>query len=108
MKLFITCPKGLELLLEDELAALGAQEIKQKVAGVACEGELELAYRICLWSRLANRVLLPLVEADVRQPMNCTQWLTKLTGLSTCDHRGLSLSTSTAAQRRSTTPISVR
>ena len=65
MKLFITCPKGLELLLEQELADLGAQEIRQKVAGVSCEGELELAYRICLWSRLANRVLLPLLEAEV-------------------------------------------
>jgi len=65
MKLFITCPKGLELLLEEELTALGAHSLKQTVAGVSCEGELELAYRICLWSRLANRVLMPLAEGEV-------------------------------------------
>jgi len=64
MKLFLTCPKGLELLLEEELQQLGATETKQTVAGVQCQGELEDAYRICLWSRLANRVLLPLYEGE--------------------------------------------
>lgn len=62
MKYFVTCPKGLEQLLAEELAELGAQAPAQTVAGVRVEGELELAYRICLWSRLANRVLLQLVE----------------------------------------------
>jgi 23S rRNA (guanine2445-N2)-methyltransferase / 23S rRNA (guanine2069-N7)-methyltransferase len=65
MKFFVTCPKGLEQLLAQELVELGAQAPAQTVAGVQAEGELELAYRICLWSRLANRVLLPLVEGDV-------------------------------------------
>jgi Predicted N6-adenine-specific DNA methylase len=57
MQLFITCPKGLENLLQDELTQLGAAEVRQTVAGVSCEAELETAYRICLWSRLGNRVL---------------------------------------------------
>jgi 23S rRNA (guanine2445-N2)-methyltransferase / 23S rRNA (guanine2069-N7)-methyltransferase len=64
MKLFLTCPKGLELLLEEELHQLGIEETKQTVAGVQCKGELEDAYRICLWSRLANRVLMPVFEGD--------------------------------------------
>ncbi|WP_299181827.1 bifunctional 23S rRNA (guanine(2069)-N(7))-methyltransferase RlmK/23S rRNA (guanine(2445)-N(2))-methyltransferase RlmL [uncultured Neptuniibacter sp.] len=64
MKLFLTCPKGLELLLEEELHQLGVAETKQTVAGVQCQGELEDAYRICLWSRLANRVLMPLFEGE--------------------------------------------
>jgi 23S rRNA (guanine2445-N2)-methyltransferase / 23S rRNA (guanine2069-N7)-methyltransferase len=64
MKLFLTCPKGLELLLEQELHQLGLPETRQTVAGVYCEGELEDAYRICLWSRLANRVLMPLLETE--------------------------------------------
>jgi 23S rRNA (guanine2445-N2)-methyltransferase / 23S rRNA (guanine2069-N7)-methyltransferase len=55
-----TCPKGLELLLANELQELGATGVKETVAAVHFEGSLELAYRACLWSRLANRVLMPL------------------------------------------------
>ena len=55
-----TCPKGLELLLANELQGLGASGVKETVAAVHFEGSLELAYRACLWSRLANRILLPL------------------------------------------------
>jgi 23S rRNA (guanine2445-N2)-methyltransferase / 23S rRNA (guanine2069-N7)-methyltransferase len=59
---FATCPKNLEGLLEEELIALGARQTKQTVAGVKFVGDLALAYRCCLWSRLANRILLPLSE----------------------------------------------
>lgn len=59
---FATCPKNLEGLLETELATFGATETKQTVAGVKFVGELEIAYRACLWSRLANRILLPLTN----------------------------------------------
>ncbi|HEX7325521.1 MAG TPA: bifunctional 23S rRNA (guanine(2069)-N(7))-methyltransferase RlmK/23S rRNA (guanine(2445)-N(2))-methyltransferase RlmL [Rhodanobacteraceae bacterium] len=58
---FATCPKGLEYLLRDELAALGA-EAHEALAGVHFEGPLECAYRACLESRLASRVLLPVGE----------------------------------------------
>ena len=61
-RFFATCPKGLETLLADELAALGGAQVKTTVAGVFFEGTLEAAYRACLWSRLANRVMLPLAE----------------------------------------------
>lgn len=57
---FATCPKGLEGLLAAELAGLGATEIKQTVAGVAFAGTAETAYRACLWSRLASRILMTL------------------------------------------------
>jgi len=59
---FATCPKNLEGLLEKELISLGAQNTKQTVAGVKFVGDLALAYHACLWSRLANRILLPLAE----------------------------------------------
>ena len=62
MRFFATCPKGLEYLLRDELAALGATESREALAGVHFEGELEIAYRACLWSRLASRVLMPMAE----------------------------------------------
>ncbi|MGB2054670.1 MAG: 23S rRNA (guanine(2445)-N(2))/(guanine(2069)-N(7))-methyltransferase, partial [Porticoccaceae bacterium] len=55
-----TCPKGLELLLANELRDLGATAVKETVAAVHFEGALDVAYRTCLWSRLANRVLMPL------------------------------------------------
>ncbi|MDG2035279.1 MAG: bifunctional 23S rRNA (guanine(2069)-N(7))-methyltransferase RlmK/23S rRNA (guanine(2445)-N(2))-methyltransferase RlmL [Pseudomonadales bacterium] len=56
-----TCPKGMEQLLADELGAIGASEVKQTVAAVHFQGTLQVAYRACLWSRLANRILMPLL-----------------------------------------------
>jgi 23S rRNA (guanine2445-N2)-methyltransferase / 23S rRNA (guanine2069-N7)-methyltransferase len=61
---FATCPKGLEYLLRDELLALGAEEAREALAGVYFSGPLGIAYRACLWSRLASRVLMPLAEFD--------------------------------------------
>lgn len=62
-KFFATCPKGLEYLLRDELVALDA-EAREALAGVHFEGDIEVAYRACLWSRLASRVMMPLAEFD--------------------------------------------
>jgi 23S rRNA (guanine2069-N7)-methyltransferase / 23S rRNA (guanine2445-N2)-methyltransferase len=61
---FAACPKGLEALLGAELAALGAIATRETVAGVYFEGPLAIAYRACLWSRLANRVMLPIAKVD--------------------------------------------
>ena len=58
--LFATASRGLEPLLAKELAALGAQSVKEQGGGVAFEGDLATAYRACLESRLASRILLPL------------------------------------------------
>jgi 23S rRNA (guanine2445-N2)-methyltransferase / 23S rRNA (guanine2069-N7)-methyltransferase len=55
---FATCPKGIEGLLAAELAGFAASDIKETVAGVAFAGTLETAYRACLWSRLASRILM--------------------------------------------------
>lgn len=60
LRFFATCSKGLEQLLFEELQSLGAEEVKATVAGVHFEGPLATAYRACLWSRLANRIVLPL------------------------------------------------
>ena len=61
---FATCPKGLEYLLRDELVALGADDVREALAGVHFGGGIAAAYRACLWSRLASRVLMPLAEFD--------------------------------------------
>ena len=68
LKLFATCPKGIEPLLADELRALAAEGVRETRAGVAFEGTLATAYRACLWSRLANRILLPLKSFPAPSP----------------------------------------
>jgi 23S rRNA (guanine2445-N2)-methyltransferase / 23S rRNA (guanine2069-N7)-methyltransferase len=65
-QLFATCPKAMEMILSDELKTLGAQQIKPTLAGVAFTGTLETTYRVCLWSRTANRILLALSEFEVK------------------------------------------
>ncbi|NNM59658.1 MAG: bifunctional 23S rRNA (guanine(2069)-N(7))-methyltransferase RlmK/23S rRNA (guanine(2445)-N(2))-methyltransferase RlmL [Legionellales bacterium] len=62
---FITCPKGIEILLADELTQFGATTVKLSMAGVYATGSLEFAYRTCLWSRLANRILYRLAKEPI-------------------------------------------
>lgn len=62
LHLFVTCARGLGDLLVEELQALGAASTREQPGGVACTGDLEFAYRACLWSRVASRVLLLLAE----------------------------------------------
>lgn len=59
---FATAPNGVADLLAAEMRALGAASVAEARAGVRFEGTLETAYRACLWSRVANRILLPLTE----------------------------------------------
>lgn len=59
-KFFATCPKGLESLLFNELNALQASSVKETVAGVSFSGDMNLAMRVCLYSRFASRILLVL------------------------------------------------
>ena len=62
---FATCPKGLEEPLREELIDIGAGSIRLSLAGVGFDGELRTLYRVCLWSRLANRILLELDAFDI-------------------------------------------
>lgn len=55
-----TCPAGVGVYLAQELAHLGAESIVERPVGVTFEGALGLAYRVCLWSRMANRIVLEL------------------------------------------------
>lgn len=57
---FASSPKGLELLLKEELIELGAQDCRETMAGVSFKSDQLTAYKICLWSRLASRVTLQL------------------------------------------------
>lgn len=66
--------------MAEELQAIGAEGVKETVAAVHFQGSMEVAYRACLWSRLANRILMPLHsfmlnEADdLYQECNDISW----------------------------------
>lgn len=57
---FATCPKGLENLLFRELEDLKASSVKETVSGVSFSGNMELAMRVCLYSRFASRIIMNL------------------------------------------------
>lgn len=60
LEFFATCPKGFEKLLAQELESLHIKKVRSLSGQVAFYGLLANAYRVCLWSRLASRVILVL------------------------------------------------
>lgn len=68
LRFFATAPKGMEGLLANELRQLEAADVQPGRAGVGFEGDLGCAYRICLWSRIANRVLMPITTFPASSP----------------------------------------
>ena len=66
--LFATVSRGMEPLLAAELTSIRAGNVETGRSGVSFEGGMEIAYRACLWSRFANRVLLPLSRFPARTP----------------------------------------
>jgi len=63
--LALTSP-GIEILLAEELSTLGAEQVVQKPEGVYFSASLALGYKVCLWSRLATRVLLQIGKSDAK------------------------------------------
>jgi putative N6-adenine-specific DNA methylase len=55
-------------LLADELRDLRMERVKPQRGGVGFAGRWEDAWRACLWSRIAVRILLPLTEYPCRGP----------------------------------------
>ena len=55
----------MEGLLADELRAFGAPGVRESRAGVHFGGTVEHAYRACLFSRLASRVLFVLTRLEI-------------------------------------------
>ncbi|MFP4510877.1 MAG: bifunctional 23S rRNA (guanine(2069)-N(7))-methyltransferase RlmK/23S rRNA (guanine(2445)-N(2))-methyltransferase RlmL [Spirochaetaceae bacterium] len=66
LQLFVSCPLFNEALLASEIAAVSsAHDIREGNSGVYCSASPEDVYRVCLWSRLAGRVLLQLGSGSV-------------------------------------------
>ena len=63
-RFFAPCPRGLEGVLFDELTELGAIHVEPTDGGVAFQGPFTLGYRVCLWSRIASRVLWQIAEDE--------------------------------------------
>ncbi|MBN9687847.1 MULTISPECIES: THUMP domain-containing class I SAM-dependent RNA methyltransferase [unclassified Corallococcus] len=66
LALFATAARGTEDLLAEELKELGAKRIRQDRGGVRFMAALDEALNVCLWSRIAMRVLYPLGEFDAK------------------------------------------
>ncbi|XID75614.1 bifunctional 23S rRNA (guanine(2069)-N(7))-methyltransferase RlmK/23S rRNA (guanine(2445)-N(2))-methyltransferase RlmL [Alkanindiges sp. WGS2144] len=71
---WVTCADGLEKLLAEELQEIlvnSAASIRdQKPGRIVLQGNLEDAYRICLWSRLASRVLSPIHQYELEKTLD--------------------------------------
>ena len=67
-ELYATCGSGLESLLAAELKGLGLENVQTAGAGVRFSGALRAGYTACLWSRVANRILLPIHQGDAGSP----------------------------------------
>ncbi|HLW13482.1 MAG TPA: THUMP domain-containing protein [Casimicrobiaceae bacterium] len=65
-RFFAPCPRGLEQPLAAELAMLRATDIVPAEGGVAFAGELDVAYRANLESRIASRILWRVGSAPYR------------------------------------------
>ncbi|MES1190361.1 MAG: bifunctional 23S rRNA (guanine(2069)-N(7))-methyltransferase RlmK/23S rRNA (guanine(2445)-N(2))-methyltransferase RlmL [Steroidobacter sp.] len=97
-KFFATCPLGVADLLATELKACGATRAREMKAGVEFEGTLETAYRACLWSRTANRILMPIGQVAAHdanamyQGLQRIDWATHLSpnGTLAVDFQGTS------------------
>jgi len=78
--LSITCPVELETALKRELDALGIATVRMGRGVAEVAASLDTAYQLVLWSRVANRVLLPirtvpLIDAEqFHEAMKAVAW----------------------------------
>lgn len=63
---FATCPRGLEMILVEELRQFGADKTHAVGGGVQFSGDLMVCYRVNLESRIASRVLWQVAKAGYR------------------------------------------
>lgn len=86
-QLFATTARGFEELLKVELTELGATECKIAQGGVHFHADDETLYRSLLWSRLASRILLPIVNGKVYSDLDLYSIVTGQDWLSYFDEK---------------------
>ncbi|MFM2483942.1 bifunctional 23S rRNA (guanine(2069)-N(7))-methyltransferase RlmK/23S rRNA (guanine(2445)-N(2))-methyltransferase RlmL [Celerinatantimonas yamalensis] len=67
---FASAARGLEQLVEAELRTFGITELKISGTGVQFEASEEQAYRCCLWSRYASRIMRQLSSFALHDAMD--------------------------------------
>ena len=75
---FATTPQGLPELLREELLSFGAESVKMQPTGVTFEGSLEVGYRACLWSRLANHIYFVVMDTELENQEDLTRQVSKI------------------------------
>jgi putative N6-adenine-specific DNA methylase len=79
-RFFAPCPRGLEALLAEELASLGARKCASVPGGVAFEGDTACCYAANLHSRLASRILWHIAEfsyaneSEIYEAVHAIHW----------------------------------
>lgn len=68
LEFYATCGSGLADLLAGECRQLGFSGVQTAGSGVRFRGSLAAAYTACLWSRIANRILLPIHRGPAADP----------------------------------------
>ncbi|AUZ84786.1 bifunctional 23S rRNA (guanine(2069)-N(7))-methyltransferase RlmK/23S rRNA (guanine(2445)-N(2))-methyltransferase RlmL [Methylophaga nitratireducenticrescens] len=61
-KFTVTAARGMLPLLETELKQIGIKQYKTEAGSIRFTGSLKEAYQVCLWSRVAVRVLIPIAH----------------------------------------------
>lgn len=61
---FATCPFGFEEVLAEELRGLRLYRVRPLNGGVSFQGKPQGAYKACLWSRCASRIMLVIDRVD--------------------------------------------
>lgn len=72
-RFFATCPRGLEALLAEDIAAAGGTDVAITPGGAGFAGNKETGYRLNLHSRIATRVLCRLASAEFRNEADIYQ-----------------------------------
>ena len=73
--LYVTSPPEMGALLAKELEELGIPVMREMRGGAYVEKSVEAGYRVCLWSRIANRALWPLMTFRAPSP---SHWSVRL------------------------------
>jgi len=88
LQFLATASRGTEELLAQELKELGAQRVREDRGRVRFAAEWMEAMRVCLWTRIAERVLYPLGDFEAQgaeglyQAARSVPWEEHLTALS--------------------------
>lgn len=75
---FATTARGLEPIIVDELQQFAVKIAKPTGGGVSFTAPFNTAYQMCLWSRVANRILFPLKTFNAENAQQFYQEITTI------------------------------